>query len=367
MDYLKIEHLNKAFTRSHGSGAPVQVVRELSMSVAQGEILALLGASGSGKTTLLRCIGGLETPDSGSISVAGETLYSNSAGINVPPHLRNMGMVFQSYALWPHLSVSDNIAYPLERRGVASAEIKKRVERYLELVDCAALAERYPHQLSGGQQQRIALARALVAEPHLVLFDEPLSNLDANLREQLRFEIRDLKRRMGFTGVYVTHDHAEAIFVADRIAIIGQGRALQIGNAADLYRAPVNIEIAEFLGMTNSLHGELMQKGEHLVFHSAAGSFIVDATRLPEKLKAGAQVVLKCHPARVSLSPTNVGLPGRVLDRIRISEDGVQYVIELADGAHWQCAGAAADGIDTSSTVHLHAAANHIHLFEDSQ
>ena len=363
MSDLVIRQLSKSFRRASpgpGDGATLQVVRDLSLNVAHGEMLALLGASGSGKTTLLRCIGGLETPDAGEIEVAGTPLYSSTRAINVPAFQRAMGMVFQSYALWPHLTVADNIAYPLERRRLGRATIGQRVAAMLELVDCAALAGRFPHQLSGGQQQRVALARALVAEPRLVLFDEPLSNLDTNLREQLRFEIRKLRRRVAFTGVYVTHDHAEAIFIADRIAVLGEGRLLQVGEPGELYRAPANAAIAAFLGMTNTLRGQIESGPAGPALVCAAGRLELAATRLPGSRAAQ----LHCHPGRVTLGAAATGLPARVLDRIRVSEDGVQYVVELADGNTWLCGGALTEVHAPGASVGLRVAPDHLHLFE---
>lgn len=364
MSSLKVINLHKSFARSAGSDRRVTVVDDLSLEVGEGEMLALLGASGSGKTTLLRCIGGLETPDAGDIHVGGKPVFSASARLDVPPHQRNMGMVFQSYALWPHMTVAQNVGYPLERRGVARAEAQKRVSEYLSLVDCLEYRERFPHQLSGGQQQRIALARALVAEPSLVLFDEPLSNLDANLREQLRFQIRTIKRRLGFTGIYVTHDHAEANFIADRIAIIGGGRVMQLGPASALYAAPANREVADFLGFANSLAGSIEGRDDALHFRSSVGDLPI-GSRAGSDLPKG-KALLMCHPSRVKLdAPGGAGaMPGTVVDKVRSSEGSVQYIVELAPGITWQCAGEAQGERPIGAGVTLQLPAEHIHLFE---
>ena len=386
MSYLDIAQLDKTFARhagdqnkkhdGHKINTGVHVVNNLSLSVEEGEIVALLGASGSGKTTLLRCIGGLETPDAGNISVAGKPLFSSVGGINEPPHRRNMGMVFQSYALWPHMTVAQNVGYPLVRRRMATNDVDARVRQYLELVDCTPLAGRYPHQLSGGQQQRVALARALVAEPSLVLFDEPLSNLDANLREQLRFQIRELKRRIEFTGVYVTHDHAEAIFIADRIAIIGDGRLLQLGSAGELYDSPSSGEVADFLGFTNTLRGRVEGGADSTTLLSAAGRLSVLASRIHDRQGASDEYVMKCHPSRTRITSatsaaggagaasSNTGLRGRVVDRVRVSADSSQYVVEIGEGISWQCTGALKDELEVGAAVVLDLAPEHLHLFK---
>ena len=368
MSYLDIQHLDKTFSRGRGAAAEVHVVNNLSIAVSEGEIVALLGASGSGKTTLLRCIGGLETPESGAVTVAGKTLFSSAAGINEPPHHRNMGMVFQSYALWPHMDVMQNVGYPLVRRRIPAAAIAERVRKYLALVDCAALAGRYPHQLSGGQQQRVALARALVAEPSLVLFDEPLSNLDANLREQLRFQIRELKRRIGFTGVYVTHDHAEAIFIADRIAIIRDGCLMQFAPAGELYDAPAGGEVADFLGFTNTLRGSVASADGQSVIKTVSGVMSVLKARIPNSSGYGSEVVMKCHPSRTRVAATGgtgEGLRGRIVDRARASADSTQYVVELDGGASWHCTGSLAGELAVGTNVLLTVTPDQIHLFEE--
>jgi len=382
MSYLNIERLDKTFPRvpgdkeSHAAQGGVHVVNDMSISVEEGEIVALLGASGSGKTTLLRCIGGLETPDAGTISVAGRPLFSVKAGVNEPPHRRNMGMVFQSYALWPHMSVVQNVGYPLVRRRMPAADIDARVRQYLELVDCAALAGRYPHQLSGGQQQRVALARALVAEPSLVLFDEPLSNLDANLREQLRFEIRELKRRIAFTGVYVTHDHAEAIFIADRIAIIRDGCLMQMGSADQLYDAPASSDVANFLGFTNTLCGHV-ERGNDAANGTAAlvtsaGRLSVLISRMHGGQFGNERFVMKCHPSRTQIEEAGIaaaiatpGLGGRIVDRVRVSADRTQYVVEIGAGITWQCTGRQKQELDIGTAVVLNLAPEHLHLFRE--
>ena len=229
------------------------------LTVQDGEVVALLGPSGCGKTTTLNLLAGFLKPDEGEIRV-GDRLLSSPAGV-VPPERRNMSMIFQSYAVWPHKTVAQNVAYGLEVRKVSRDEIARRVERILETVHLQRLAGRYPNELSGGQQQRVALARAIVVEPDILLLDEPLSNLDANLRETMRFEIRRLHDATGITMVYVTHDQAEAMVTADRIAIMSQGKIQQIGTPDEIYETPRTAFAASFIGRMNVLAGEVGDAG----------------------------------------------------------------------------------------------------------
>ncbi|MCS6932950.1 MAG: ABC transporter ATP-binding protein [Acetobacteraceae bacterium] len=224
-------------------------VAGVSLSVAKGECIALLGPSGCGKTTTLRMVAGFLTPDSGRITLAGRDITRD------PPNRRNIGMVFQAYALFPHLSVAGNVGFGLEMRGVPRAEAARRVGAALEMVGLSALADRYPSQLSGGQQQRVALARALVIEPDLLLLDEPLSNLDAGLRAEMRAEIASLRRRLGITTLFVTHDQHEAMALADRIAVMSSGRIVEIGPPKALSEAPRHVFTASFLGERNVVAG----------------------------------------------------------------------------------------------------------------
>jgi iron(III) transport system ATP-binding protein len=239
---------------SFGYGSTV-VLDDVSLEIAPGEFFAFLGPSGSGKTTLLRLVAGFGRPASGRISIGGRDVT------DLPPWSRNVGMVFQSYALWPHMTVRKNVAFGLEQRRIPRAEIARRVADALRLVGLADLAERRPAQLSGGQQQRVALARTLVIEPDVLLLDEPLSNLDAKLRHEMRGEIRALQRKLGITAIYVTHDQEEANAIADRIAVIDKGRIQQVGAPVELYDNPVNRFVATFLGAANVIEGELAADG----------------------------------------------------------------------------------------------------------
>jgi iron(III) transport system ATP-binding protein len=241
---LEVRGLQKRF-----GGHPV--VRGLDLALASGEVVALLGPSGCGKTTALRMIAGLERPDSGEIRIGGQPVFGS--GVDLPPEARGVGMVFQSYAVWPHRTVLDNVAFPLTLRKAPDA--RALAEAALEQVQLGGLGGRFPAALSGGQQQRVALARALVARPRLLLFDEPLSNLDAHLRERMRHEIRVLARAAGLTSVYVTHDQAEAFAVSDRVAVVLEGRVAQLAPPEELYLTPASLAVARFVGRLGTLEG----------------------------------------------------------------------------------------------------------------
>jgi iron(III) transport system ATP-binding protein len=230
----------------------------VSLEIADGEFIVILGPSGCGKTTTLRLIAGLETPDRGSIAIDGRLMSAPAEGIFVRPEERGIGMVFQSYAVWPHMSVFENVAYPLRVRGLSRAAIRGKVHDVLELVGLAAEARRAATELSGGQMQRVALARALVYDPALLLFDEPLSNLDLKLRERLRVELKTLQRRTGLTSIYVTHDQSEAVELGDRIMVMEGGRVVQVGASAELYRRPNTRFVAEFIASANILEGAVL-------------------------------------------------------------------------------------------------------------
>ena len=241
---MRIE--TEKLTKKFGSMAAVD---DATLSIEEGELFTLLGPSGCGKTTLLRLIAGFYMPDAGEIRFDGRRVN------DVPPHERGIGMVFQNYALWPHMTVFDNIAYGLKLRKVGRAEIAARVEAVLDKVKLGGMGARFPGQLSGGQQQRVALARALVLNPEILLLDEPLSNLDAKIRVQVRQEIRKLQKELGITTIYVTHDQEEALTLSDRIAIFNQGRVLQVGTPKELYERPANRFVADFIGINNLIDG----------------------------------------------------------------------------------------------------------------
>jgi len=252
---VRVRGLCKSFNSAHG---PVRVLDQVDLDIELSERLVLLGPSGCGKTTLLRCIAGLEVPDAGEVEIDGKLVFSAARGIALPPERRGLSMVFQSYALWPHKTAAQNIAYPLENRKVDKSEIARRVQEVLALVGCDGLGGRYPSQLSGGQQQRIALARAVVGSDSLVLFDEPLSNVDAKVRESLRIELIALQKRLRFAAVYVTHDQVEATAIAHRMAVMRAGRFAQLGSPREIYDEPASSYVAEFTGISNRLKGRVI-------------------------------------------------------------------------------------------------------------
>jgi iron(III) transport system ATP-binding protein len=292
---LSIQGLNK----SYGS---VVAVHDLSLDVQQGEMLVLVGPSGCGKTTSLRCLAGLERPTSGKIRIGDRVVTAIDDGIFVPPERREIGMVFQSYAIWPHMTVFENVAYPLRSAKVPRNEIRPRVNEALELVQLEALADRYSSQISGGQQQRVALARSLVAEPQILLFDEPLSNLDASLRLQMRVEIKELQNRLGFTAVYVTHDQTEAMAIADRIAIMDKGVLQQIGSPRDIYERPANVFVAGFMGTTNLLAVRAGADANGKTVLRADGDIEVRVGQAPQ-MPAGETAFVSVRPEVLSIRP----------------------------------------------------------------
>jgi ABC-type Fe3+/spermidine/putrescine transport system ATPase subunit len=249
MAFIEIQNLFKRFNE-------VVAINRIQLEISKGEMLTLLGPSGCGKTTTLRCIAGLEKPEEGDIIIDGQPMLSQGF---VPSAKRGIGMVFQNYAVWPHMKVFSNIVYGLKLQKMPKPKIRERAKQVLELVGLGGLENRYPAQLSGGQQQRVALARALVTNPKVLLLDEPLSNLDAKLREELRFEIKSLVRRMDITAVYVTHDQAEAMVISDRIAVMESGNVVQIGNPQEIYKKPANRFVADFIGTMNFMPGEVIE------------------------------------------------------------------------------------------------------------
>jgi iron(III) transport system ATP-binding protein len=294
-------------------------VRAVSLAVAEGEFVTLLGPSGCGKTTTLRCIAGLERPDAGEIRIGGEVVASAARAVFLPPEARNIGMVFQSYAVWPHMTVFDNVAYGLRVRRAPSSVVRERTARVLDLVGLAAVSGRYAANLSGGQRQRVALARAIAYQPKVVLFDEPLSNLDAKLREQMRGELVRLQHEVGITSIYVTHDQTEALTMSDRIVVMNRGAIEQIGDPRTVYLRPANAFVADFIGAANLIDAVLLGREDGVCdLELALGS-----DRPPARVRAaGGDGVSNGQPAVLSVRPEDLalhlqrpeGAPGNLLD-----------------------------------------------------
>jgi iron(III) transport system ATP-binding protein len=310
---IEVEGLVKSF--ADGANARVAAVNRVSFTVEEGRFYTLLGPSGCGKTTTLRCIAGLEKPDEGEINVSGTKVFSSSGGAFVPAYKRAIGMVFQSYAIWPHLTVLENVAFPLRvsKERIGNAEIRKRVREALEQVEMGSLEERMATQLSGGQQQRLALARALVRRPQVLLLDEPLSNLDAKLRERMRVELRELQRRLRITTLYVTHDQIEALSMSNTIAVMSSGVIVQEGSPREIYLAPKTQFVAQFIGSTNQLTGQLgagEPNGMGMV-NTTLGSI---RCAVASELAAGADVVVVVRPESIVLHQGNPGTRANVLE-----------------------------------------------------
>ncbi len=290
----------------------VPAVRGVTLEVPAGAFVAVLGPSGCGKTTTLRMVAGFERPSAGEIRIGGATVSAPARAIFVPPEDRRIGMVFQSYAVWPHMTVAENVGYPLRVRRVPPAARAARVAALLELTRLEGLGERYPHQLSGGQQQRVALARALAGEPAVLLLDEPLSNLDARLRQEMRVELKAIQRRVGATILYVTHDQEEALALADRVAVMRGGILHQVAPPDVVYDRPADPFVAEFLGYGGFIPAEVAGPAG-VRFTGLPGTPAV-ACRVPAG--AAGPGVLAFRPAQVELGPPGAGLPGRVVTRV---------------------------------------------------
>ena len=324
MAQLVLEGVSKTFER-----APV--LEGLFLEVAKGEFLSLLGPSGCGKTTALRLIAGLLEPDTGNIAIGGRYVCQAGRGYSLPPEERQVGMVFQSYALWPHMRIRENVAYPLKLKGYSRKEIEERVQKMLALVDLQGLEDRYPHQLSGGQQQRVALARALIPEPLVLLLDEPLSNLDAKLREKMRLEIKDIQERVGATIIYVTHDQVEALTMSDRIAILCRGRLQQLDTPVAIYKRPANTFVADFVGSSNLLSARVINMdGRLLLLNGHSGAFL--QLSLPAGVTSGQEVKVALRPEALLLKPWrgDGGLQGRVLRSFYRGRE-VEYFVAIGN------------------------------------
>jgi putative spermidine/putrescine transport system ATP-binding protein len=342
---IRLQELTKRFGR-------VVAVDHLSLEIREGELITLLGPSGCGKTTTLRIIGGFEHPE------GGEVFFGDRGITRLPPEQRNIGIVFQNYALFPHLTVNENVAFGLDVRGVARPEIARRVAAILDKVQLSGLGGRYPHQLSGGQQQRTALARALVINPQVLLLDEPLANLDAKLREEMRFYIRHLQREFGITTVYVTHDQAEAMVLADRIVVMKDGVLQQMGPPHEIYQRPQTAWVADFIGLSNFIRGTVVGRQDgHLTVRTPAGTFtaigLVDGGEVlvvlrPESLHFGGTHanrlagVVRERAFLGNLLDYRIECSGHLLrvqaDPSRMYEPGQQVDLTFAPGDAWTVA-----------------------------
>lgn len=334
---LQLGDVCKQFRRPDGTIVPA--IDGVDLDVHPGEFVVLLGPSGCGKTTLLRAIAGLERPDSGEITSYGATLYSSARGVEVPTERRALGMVFQSYALWPHLTVHGNVAYPmrygrkLAGKGKPSkAQVQSEVRRALQTVGIEELADQFPAQISGGQQQRVALARAIVDGRDVILFDEPLSNVDARVREHLRSELRMMHRELGFTAVYVTHDQVEAMELADRIVVMQRGQVAQMGSPESIYGSPETLYVARFLGVANDMVADVVSAtADRAVLTAPVGT--IEAEGIGKRFEGtGVNVVMR--PEYLSIEPLSDVAPnrwrGEVVSRSFLGAY-TEYIVRLGD------------------------------------
>jgi ABC-type Fe3+/spermidine/putrescine transport system ATPase subunit len=333
----------------------VNAVDGVSFSIFPGEIFTLLGPSGCGKTTTLRLAAGLEEPDAGEILINGVSAAAPERGLFLPPERRRLGMVFQSYAIWPHLTVFENVAFPLRVRRESSEMIRQRVSHALEIVGLGGLSERGATQLSGGQQQRVALARALVYEPALLLLDEPLSNLDAKLREQMRFELRALQRKLNLTVLYVTHDQTEAMTLSDRIAVVNRGRFEQVGAPEEVYEKPATAFVGHFLGRTIALEGTLRKTAGGAWVQLAGGARIATDLSQLDSLLDGAAVRLSARPEDIAILAA--AEPGEnqldaIVEQVDYLGDRFDYHVRAA-GALWVLPAAKKDRYDIGAKIRL--------------
>ncbi|MET0200113.1 MAG: ABC transporter ATP-binding protein [Rhodococcus fascians] len=368
---LRITALTKTFKRADKT--TITPVDAVDLTISQGEFMVLLGPSGCGKTTLLRCIAGLESPDSGTIEIDGSPVVDlgRSRNINVPPERRGLGMIFQSYALWPHMTVEQNVAYPLAAAKVPKAERSARVVRALATVGVSEIAGQLPGRLSGGQQQRVSLARALVGEPSLILFDEPLSNVDAKVREELRIQLVEMQQRIGFTAVYVTHDQIEAMELADRIAVLRSGKVAQLADPAAIYDHPTSRYVAKFIGSANELRPTVRTVEEDRIIVDLPGVLDGAAVPLPSNgpVEVGETVSVIWRPERTSaqsatdsddrVNVTGTFVVGRYLGAYS------DAVIRLSDGSEVKLVTDHVMPTAEGTTVTVSVATTDLHVFAD--
>jgi iron(III) transport system ATP-binding protein len=361
---VRISGLTKRF---YGK-AQVVAIDDLDLEIEPGEFIVLLGPSGCGKTTTLRCIAGLETAEEGEIALGERTVFDAARRVNVPPNKRGLGMVFQSYALWPHMTVRKNIGYPLRTRKIKGDQANQWIEDVARLVDTSNLLDRYPSQLSGGQQQRVALSRGRVARPELVLFDEPLSNLDARLRDLVRSEIHELHGRLGFTAVYVTHDQAEALALGNRLAIMRAGALEQLATPEKIFDEPASDYVAAFIGMGNRMTLDRREEGW---VHDGE---LVDGLAVDSETRS---LTLRTRMDEVHLRPAGEGVPrdavsfnGTIIDSefggrhidVALTIGSARVLSRIPAGARGSWARTLEPGQPVVAYVHLH----HLKAFDDS-
>jgi iron(III) transport system ATP-binding protein len=360
---LTVEHLIKSFPGRKRDAARVVAVNDVSLEVEDGQFFTMLGPSGCGKTTTLRCIAGLETPDSGEIEVAERPFFSSSRKIKAPANERGLGMVFQSYAIWPHMNVFQNVAFPLEvaprRERLPKSKLREQVEKVLSVVKLDQLADRQATDLSGGQQQRLALARALVMEPPLLLLDEPLSNLDAKLREEMRFELKRLQRELGITAIYVTHDQSEALGMSNMIAVMKDGEVQQLGRPREIYERPQSRFVADFIGTSNFIEGAVVERngnGRYLV-ETSYGQLGAAAQA---SFAPGTKVVVAARPEHIGLRAGAADDPGvnrwrgTIGNRAFLGES-VDHIVDVGDRElHVRCNPSVSIETGTEVTLTFH-------------
>jgi iron(III) transport system ATP-binding protein len=343
----------------------VHAVRGINLQIKEGQFYTLLGPSGCGKTSTLRCLAGLEAASEGEITIAGTVVYSSSRGVLVPPHKRDIGMVFQSYAIWPHMSVFENVAFPLrEMRRFSRAEVKERVAHALRLVQLSGLEDRPAPFLSGGQQQRLALARALVRQPKVLLLDEPLSNLDAKLREDTRVELRGLVKEIGITTVYVTHDQLEALTMSDVVAVMNEGQIVQEASPIEIYRAPQERFVANFIGLSNFLEGHVSRvaNGNGIGVVETKDGALDCVLPLAAKVKDSVTIIIR--PEDIVLSgpgssaPGHNLLEGKVVAALFVGE-AMEYQLELRGGTALRLKLHASTGVAKGDTIRIEMPAKH--------
>ena len=351
---IRIIGLSKVFAGPNSVGPVVHAVNRVDLEIEAGKLVTLLGPSGCGKTTLLRMIAGFEEP------TEGEMFFGDRRINEIPPNRRDAAMVFQSYAIFPHLDVFENVAFGLRLKKMPRGEITERVTRVLQQTGLEGYARRSPNQLSGGQQQRVALARCIVIEPKVLLFDEPLSNLDAKLREQMRIEIRELQQRLCITSIYVTHDQIEAMSISDQIVVMNHGNVEQIGAPIDIYNRPANRFVADFIGKANFVSAKVMGEG------------VVEVTGIQletdtHNLDVGATMTLVVRPEAVRMSRDH-GEIAAVVRRAVFLGDVVEYLVEISDGVTWLIDGpspAEYELFEAGRNVRLSISTNSVHAIPD--